>query len=119
MRILIGYDGSEYGKTILADLKNAGLPEEIETLVMTVADVREIPTSPFLAARISSQIERLFSANDEELQRSLKSHLEMAQADALEVVRRLKKQFPEWRLSAESVSDSMFRTKSVGGTPPI
>lgn len=105
MKILIGYDGSDYGKTILDDLKNAGLPAKTEAIVMTVADVREIPRSLFLAETISSQIEHLVSSDStERFERIVDNHIKMAQADALEIVRRIGKQFPGWRVSAEGAA---------------
>lgn len=38
MKILIGCDGSEYTEKVLADLKQAGLPQAAEVLVLTVAE---------------------------------------------------------------------------------
>src|SRR5690349_7967841 len=39
MRVLIGYDGSECADAALDDLRRAGLPENSEALVLSVADV--------------------------------------------------------------------------------
>jgi nucleotide-binding universal stress UspA family protein len=39
MKILIAYDGSEASDIALEDLKHAGLPSELEVLVMSLADV--------------------------------------------------------------------------------
>jgi len=39
MKILIGYDGSACSDAALDDLKTAGLPEEVEAVVMSVAEV--------------------------------------------------------------------------------
>lgn len=39
MKILIGYDGSDCAKAALDDLQRAGLPTEIEAMVVTAADV--------------------------------------------------------------------------------
>ena len=39
MKILIGYDGSEFANAALEDLQRAGFGTEAEALVMTVADV--------------------------------------------------------------------------------
>ena len=39
MKILIGYDGSEFADAALEDLQRAGLGADVEALVMTVADV--------------------------------------------------------------------------------
>ena len=39
MRILIAYDGSIGADAVLFDMRRAGLPQEAEALVITVADV--------------------------------------------------------------------------------
>jgi nucleotide-binding universal stress UspA family protein len=39
MKILIGYDGSECADAALEDLRRAGLPERVEAVVLSVADV--------------------------------------------------------------------------------
>jgi nucleotide-binding universal stress UspA family protein len=39
MKILIGYDGSEFADAAIEDLRHAGLPATAETLVFSVADV--------------------------------------------------------------------------------
>lgn len=103
MNILIGYDGSEYGKIIIDDLKKAGLPDETIALVITVADVKEIPTSPFLAERISSNIEHLFKSDDAKGDVFQDRHLEHARTDALDAVGKIKEAFPKWKVSAETM----------------
>lgn len=104
MKILVGYDGSEYGDIIIDDLSRAGLPKNVEVTLMTVADVRDIPTSPFLTERISSQIEKLFNSEDSEFHQKLDKHLEIAKADALKAVKQIKENFPYWQVSTEVVS---------------
>lgn len=39
MKILIAYDGSDCAEAALVDLRRAGLPSEVEAVVLTVADV--------------------------------------------------------------------------------
>ena len=39
MRILIGYDGSESADAALDDLRRAGLPREVEALIVSVGEV--------------------------------------------------------------------------------
>jgi hypothetical protein len=43
MRILIAYDGSRGADAALLDLQRAGLPQEAEALVISVADVWTFP----------------------------------------------------------------------------
>jgi nucleotide-binding universal stress UspA family protein len=103
MKILIGYDGSEYDKVIINDLKQAGLPPDTEAILMTVANVREIPTSPFLAQRISSKIEHLFNPDDDQANRQFKKYLNFAREDARKMVEKLELTFPEWKINPEAV----------------
>lgn len=39
MKILIGYNGSQISEAALDDLQHAGLPENAEVLILTVAEV--------------------------------------------------------------------------------
>ena len=50
MRLLIGYDGSSYADAAIADLQRAGLPPDVEALVVTVGD------APLVAAFGSHRI---------------------------------------------------------------
>lgn len=45
MKILLGYDGSESADAALHDLKRAGLPDEAEALILSVADVMMAPAT--------------------------------------------------------------------------
>ena len=46
MKILIAYDGSDASRTPIEDLRRAGLPPDVEALVLTVADVWLPPETP-------------------------------------------------------------------------
>lgn len=48
MRVLIGYDGSEYSDAAIEDLKKAGLPRDTRAMVVSVADL--LMSSPELSA---------------------------------------------------------------------
>lgn len=102
MKILIGYDGSECADAALLDLRQAGLPARAEAFVLSVADVREVPTAPFLKG-ISNRIERLFGRTGEDSGESLKSHLEQAGELALSAAREIGKDFPEWEVKTGAV----------------
>jgi len=45
MKILIGHDGSQSADAAMIDLQRAGLPDEAEALVVSVADVMMVPTT--------------------------------------------------------------------------
>lgn len=102
MKILIAYDGSECADAAIEDLRQSGLPSDLEAVVMNVADVREIPTSPLFLDRVSSRIEKLMGTARDELQSTLSKHLTQAETLALDAVRRIKEIFPGWQVSAET-----------------
>ena len=54
MRILIGYNGTDYSNAALDDLQQAGLPGKAEALVLTVAEVCLKPDSIEEAAKLAS-----------------------------------------------------------------
>jgi nucleotide-binding universal stress UspA family protein len=64
MRILIGYDGSEAATAALYELQHAGLPDQAETLVLTVTEVwpsiKDTVNSQRIAEEGAATVERLF-----------------------------------------------------------
>lgn len=54
MRILIGFNGSEASTAALYDLANAGLPEETQVLILTVAESSNPPKTSTEADRIAT-----------------------------------------------------------------
>lgn len=106
MKILIGYDGSACSSAALDDLKLAGLPETVEAVVMSVADVWLPPSS--------SENESLG-----EYARDLQTHpqpFKAYQTNAKAVTEaetlakhardRVLKMFPAWKISAEAAYGS-------------
>ena len=87
MRILIAYDGSECAEAALDDLRRAGLPQRAETLVFGVVELWLPPPHPesYLLMPDPSQ----------------QPVVEEANRLALRAVERLKKNFPEWTVSAK------------------
>jgi nucleotide-binding universal stress UspA family protein len=99
-KLLIGYDGSTQAGAALEDLRWAGLPDELDVIVLSVADVwlptphEQIPPPPPAPRAI-----------------------EKARAQALQAVAaarnvaengcdQLRKAFPHWRLQPEATADS-------------
>jgi len=103
MKILIGYDGSECGNAALDDLRRAGLPNEAETLVITVADV-------FLPPPINEEVDNTFPLYVPKAVR--RAHQRAAEAvrhaDVLakSAGDRLRSTFPNWNVRTESCADS-------------
>lgn len=100
MKILIAYDGSEFADAAIADLRHAGLPRDAEALIYTVADVfvppptdpgEEVPREPAAVRSAHQRAER---------------KLKEAETRAREVSDRIKKDFPEWKVSYEAAAES-------------
>lgn len=103
MRILIGYDGSDCSDAALNDLKDAGMPEEAEVLVMSVADV-------FLPPPINEEVDNTFPMfvpdGVRRAHERAQAKLRQAEAMARLASERVKANFPEWRVTHEAVAES-------------
>jgi nucleotide-binding universal stress UspA family protein len=101
MRILIGYDGSESADIALADLRRAGLPRDVEALIVSVGEVVTPPSSigdELVGRPVTSQLvtEALAQAAAGAAQ-ALKETEEFA-AKAGE---RVRSYFPHWEVQTE------------------
>ena len=100
MKILIAYDGSECAETALEDLKRAGLPGDVEALVMSTADVflpppdDEVETTAYVPKAVKHARERA------------QGQLEEAAAAAKHASERIQSLFPEWQVRSEALADS-------------
>lgn len=103
MRILIGYDDSESSKAAIRDLRNAGLPDSTEALVLSVADV-------FLPPPFDDELDNTFPMYVPEGVRlaheRAERKLEQAATMAKEASGRVKEVFPQWQVEHEAVADS-------------
>jgi nucleotide-binding universal stress UspA family protein len=94
MKALIAYDGSACADAALDDLKRAGLPGEVEAMVVSVAELWLPPPSagfkPILAAVTAS----------------LPAPVEAARNLAMEASQRLQIIFPAWDVRAEALVGS-------------
>jgi nucleotide-binding universal stress UspA family protein len=103
MRILIGYDGSEWADAALEDLKSAGLPKSAEALVMTMADV-------FIPPPIDEEIDNTFPmyvpAGVKRAQEHAERKLQEAGVMAAHAREQIQRMFPEWKVSHLAVADS-------------
>jgi nucleotide-binding universal stress UspA family protein len=105
MKVLIGYDGSSCADAALYDLRRAGLPEVIEAVVMSVADVLLPPQPPEQAAADSplpmptpGAVRHAFA--------HAQHAVEEAKVLAKRASERLKTYFPSWNIHAEACADS-------------
>jgi nucleotide-binding universal stress UspA family protein len=102
MKILIAYDGSECANAALADLQRAGLPQEADALVRSVADVFVPPpvteadeTFPF---HVPMGIKRAHAHAARELDRA---HFLAERAGE-----RIRMLFPGWYVRHDATADS-------------
>ena len=102
MKVLIGFDGSECAEAALHDLRLAGLPEDVEAVVLTVANVW-LPPEPApgveLAVKVTPQA--VTRARKEAEDQVAEAHRVAARGVSL-----LRELFPLWSIRAEAVADS-------------
>jgi nucleotide-binding universal stress UspA family protein len=101
MKVLIGYDGSDGAEAALDDLKRAGLPNDTEALVLTVADVFLPPEDLDEGSEQFNQLAVVRRAHEH-----AKAAIKQARSRADRAAERLALQFPEWRISVECDADS-------------
>lgn len=101
MKLLIGYDGSSYSDAAVNDLLSAGLPDDVEALVVSVGDEPIIP--PFASHEV---IEKAFAGETvltivAHANRQVSEALKEANELVLTASRRLKSYFPAWQVRGE------------------
>jgi nucleotide-binding universal stress UspA family protein len=107
MKVLIGYDGSRAADAALDDLRKAGLPDDAETLVVSVAEIWMPPPKngdgpeEYLAEVSPEWIER-----HRKLKQTAIKEIASLNRHAQEVLR---KSFPGWKISAETTCCSPAR----------
>ncbi|HLO00690.1 MAG TPA: universal stress protein [Pyrinomonadaceae bacterium] len=102
MKILIGYDGSECAQGVFRDLRRAGLPQEGEALVISVADVFQPPPI--------KEVDQIFPMYVPAGVRRAHEHAARAVAQARDLAEegqaQIAKLFPGWHVRAEACADS-------------
>jgi nucleotide-binding universal stress UspA family protein len=106
MRILIGYDGSDCARSAIQDLSVAGLGDDVEARVVSVADVFPHLTSEFFAdendlARDRSQLVR-------EAKALARQALAEAATMAAEGAALVKEKFSRWQVEQHAIGDSPY-----------
>ncbi len=105
MKILIGYDGSDCSDAALDDLKLAGLPEELEAVVMTVAEVW-LPPPP--ENETLSEYARDLQTHPQPFKAYQTSAKAITEVETLakHAESRLRRMFPAWRVTAQATYGS-------------
>src|SRR4051812_20817778 len=100
-KILIAYDGSDAANAALTDLGRAGLGSNVQARVLAATDPW---TPPLESMAVASDV---FFAGAYALNRvhSTRDSLQEARALAEKGAQRLRKIFPDWKVSAGAVVD--------------
>lgn len=96
MKLLIAYDGSSCADQALDDLQRAGLPDKVEAVVVSVADVLLVPGSGTSASPLP----------ESPSQAAARKALDEARQMALEASARVQAMFPRWTVRGEAFADS-------------
>jgi nucleotide-binding universal stress UspA family protein len=105
MKIVIGYDGSDYADAAIDHLSRAGLPRRADALVISVAG-RRLSDPPPSSYELAEAMQKV--GPDSDSQSGVGKDASLAEAEALalslQASKRLKSIFPDWdvRAAAES-----------------
>ena len=107
MKILIGYDGSKSADSALDDLQRAGLPGDIEALLLSVAEIWMPPPS-----NGNDPEEYIPEVGQDWLERHRKvrqSALSETQSLCRYANEILQRKFPQWKIHSETIAGSPAR----------
>lgn len=104
MKILIGHDGSESASAALFDLQRAGLPDEAEALIVSVADVMVVPATPGYEFAAEALMSRRVTSGLINAQRQTARVLSEAKDFATRARDQVRSLFPHWSVRAETLA---------------
>ena len=106
MKILIGHDGSQSADAALVDLQRAGLPHEAEVLIVSVADIMMVPTTPSYELAGQALMSRRVASGLVNAQRQTARVLKEAEEFAEQARDQVRSYFPNWNLRVETLAGS-------------
>jgi nucleotide-binding universal stress UspA family protein len=101
MKVLFAYDGSACANDALDDLKRAGLPSELDLLVVSIAEVWVLD-----ANEEDEHGEELAVAHSIAISAHAREGLERARVFAKHAADRIRKEFPAWTVDTRVYPDS-------------
>ena len=102
MKLLIGYDGSDCAEAALDDLQRAGLPADVEALVMSVAEAW-LPAPPQSAYELVEHTMEVHAPADlTRVYAKDSATVKNAEQLAERAARRLQAKFPGWRVTSDT-----------------
>jgi nucleotide-binding universal stress UspA family protein len=106
MKILIAYDGSSHADAAIDDLRRAGLPREVEAVVVSVADVWVAPASPSEYEAVQTPLDEQIRARAQWFRQQATKALGEAQGLAHAAREQVLGYFPAWEVQTEVRSGS-------------
>src|SRR6185437_13416636 len=106
MKILVGHDGSQSADAALVDLQRAGLPDEAEALVVSVADLMIVPAMPDYELAGEALTSRRVASGLVHAQRQTERVLKDAEEFANRAKEQVRSYFPHWNVRAETLAGS-------------
>jgi nucleotide-binding universal stress UspA family protein len=104
MRILIGYDGSDCADAAVYDRRRAGLPADVEAVVFTAVDL-----TPHLPPSCYQPVDPATEATEPQIIRNARILARAAMSEARLTadrgVERVRAEFPQWKVHAETTPD--------------
>ena len=109
MKILSAYDGSESADAALSDLQRAGLPDDAEALIVSVADVTMAPAQSNYEMFEHAVTSRRATSGLLLAQKQSARVLLEAKAFTTIAGERLRSYFPDWQVSAHAPAGQPFQ----------
>ena len=106
MKILIGYDGSRSSDAALDDLQKAGLPDDVEAKVITIAEVWMPPPNDGKSEKYMSDVNSEWLKNHDAVGKKAVVEAQVLSRHAKE---RLEIKFPEWKVVSQAAYGSPAR----------
>jgi nucleotide-binding universal stress UspA family protein len=104
MKILIGHDGSQSADAALFDLQRAGLPNDAEALIVSVADTILVPATPDYEFAGQALMSRRVTSGLVYAQRQTERVLKEARDVASRAKDQLQRYFPHWTIRTETMA---------------
>lgn len=101
MKLLIAYDGSTCADEAITDLQRMGLPDDVEAIVLSVADTWILP-----AANSKAPTPMGSSLALREARASVEAMVEKAKQNAATATERVQQLFHNWHIHTETATDS-------------
>jgi nucleotide-binding universal stress UspA family protein len=105
-KLLIGYDGSPEAQAAIDDLTNACIPEPVEALVLSVADVWLPANGAAGGSDVHQPSDRPVTDPHSNVYAAAQAALEDSRVTAVQGAKQLALKFPDWRVTSDCMADS-------------